>query len=223
MAAALALGAAPASAAVFITAATGVDVVKVKAFGGDQVGNTVLGVADGTSDVVEFSSSTLLELTGSGYANISGVVQDGVNGKGEPKYKKTTFSDFNVSLQDPALGFTILEFNGMAKDNLYADLTATLVGGGTVSLPNVLFDNGENKYRVYATGGDIITNLSFLGFSTPEGDTPAGWDQFKQFDISTAPISAIPEPATWGMMILGFAGIGSMLRRSRRNGAPATA
>ena len=31
---------------------------------------------------------------------------------------------------------------------------------------------------------------------------------------------AVPEPATWGMMLLGFAGIGMTLRRSRRsNGA----
>ena len=31
---------------------------------------------------------------------------------------------------------------------------------------------------------------------------------------------AVPEPATWGMMLLGFAGIGMAMRRSRcRNGA----
>jgi hypothetical protein len=28
--------------------------------------------------------------------------------------------------------------------------------------------------------------------------------------------AAVPEPATWGMMLLGFAGIGVALRRSRR-------
>lgn len=29
--------------------------------------------------------------------------------------------------------------------------------------------------------------------------------------------SAVPEPATWAMMIVGFAGVGAALRRSRRN------
>lgn len=29
---------------------------------------------------------------------------------------------------------------------------------------------------------------------------------------------AVPEPATWGMMLLGFAGIGMALRRTRRSG-----
>jgi hypothetical protein len=27
---------------------------------------------------------------------------------------------------------------------------------------------------------------------------------------------AVPEPATWGMMLLGFAGIGFVMRRQRR-------
>jgi hypothetical protein len=32
--------------------------------------------------------------------------------------------------------------------------------------------------------------------------------------------AAVPEPATWGMMLLGFAGIGMAMRRRRRsNGA----
>ena len=30
--------------------------------------------------------------------------------------------------------------------------------------------------------------------------------------------AAVPEPATWGMMLLGFAGIGMALRRTRKNG-----
>jgi hypothetical protein len=34
------------------------------------------------------------------------------------------------------------------------------------------------------------------------------------------PNSGVPEPATWGMMLLGFAGIGfAMRRRSRSSGA----
>jgi len=36
-------------------------------------------------------------------------------------------------------------------------------------------------------------------------------------------VSAVPEPATWAMMIVGFFGLGAMLRRSRRNGALVTA
>jgi hypothetical protein len=38
-------------------------------------------------------------------------------------------------------------------------------------------------------------------------------------DLTFTPNSAVPEPATWAMMLLGFAGIGWQLRRKRSNAA----
>jgi hypothetical protein len=40
-----------------------------------------------------------------------------------------------------------------------------------------------------------------------------------EFDTLAASISAVPEPQTWAMMILGFGFIGFMLRNGRRQGA----
>ena len=34
--------------------------------------------------------------------------------------------------------------------------------------------------------------------------------------ISTRPQSVVPEPATWAVMLLGFGGVGALLRRTRR-------
>lgn len=48
------------------------------------------------------------------------------------------------------------------------------------------------------------------GGATPGGTTPGG--------PVTPPVSAVPEPASWAMMILGFAFIGGILRR-QRNGS----
>lgn len=42
------------------------------------------------------------------------------------------------------------------------------------------------------------------------------------FNVDGAFTSAVPEPATWAMFILGFGGIGMMLRASRRKAAAAT-
>jgi hypothetical protein len=36
-------------------------------------------------------------------------------------------------------------------------------------------------------------------------------------------VSAVPEPSTWAMMILGFFGIGFMAYRKRKNGFALTA
>ena len=37
--------------------------------------------------------------------------------------------------------------------------------------------------------------------------------------FGTATIAAVPEPSTWAMMILGFAGVGFMAYRRRNQGA----
>jgi hypothetical protein len=37
-----------------------------------------------------------------------------------------------------------------------------------------------------------------------------------QFTANGATVGAVPEPATWGMMLLGFAGLGYAFRQSRR-------
>jgi len=47
-----------------------------------------------------------------------------------------------------------------------------------------------------------------------------------EVQVGTVAIAAVPEPATWAMMFLGFAGVGFMAyRRSRKDGGlalPAT-
>ena len=48
-------------------------------------------------------------------------------------------------------------------------------------------------------------------------------DQTPQFDGSGAiELGAVPEPATWAMMLTGFFGLGAVLRRSRREQRLAT-
>jgi hypothetical protein len=51
------------------------------------------------------------------------------------------------------------------------------------------------------------------------------WDSnnFDNTEFITADISAVPEPAVWSMLIVGFLGAGAMLRNRRRQFAPTTA
>jgi hypothetical protein len=44
-----------------------------------------------------------------------------------------------------------------------------------------------------------------------------------RFTITITGAATVPEPATWAMFLVGFGGIGFMLRNSRRKGAAATA
>ena len=100
-------------------------------------------------------------------------------------------------------------------------LTGTLPGGtvdffltdgsGTVwDFLNLEMGSGDTHFGFQAINGQVITNLRFVS------DSPPGTiSLIKQVRIQTGP-GVVPEPATWGMMLLGFAGIGMVVRRSRK-------
>ena len=77
----------------------------------------------------------------------------------------------------------------------------TLFGGGTVTQT---FDVSNTSFQTYLFGGNFsgLTSVSW----TATTDTP----QFANINVS-----AVPEPSTWAMMILGFAGLGFMAYRRK--------
>lgn len=84
----------------------------------------------------------------------------------------------------------------------------TRTGAEIIGLPNTLTNpntyNGVSGRVTYDVGsGPTITSATFRS---------TGFDAFEIDALS----SAVPEPATWGLMILGFGMIGGQLR-SRRN------
>jgi hypothetical protein len=73
--------------------------------------------------------------------------------------------------------------------------------------------NGSNIFDIIAGAGESFTSASFVTTA------PNGFADFKQLRLVLAGTTpAVPEPATWGMMLLGFAGIGMAMRRRRRSG-----
>jgi hypothetical protein len=114
----------------------------------------------------------------------------------------TVYNTLTVSV---ATGFT---FTDLVFDVLQPnDFTVSGSNGGFSTITNP--DPGLNEYTALAINGTNLTSLTL--------HSDLGFTQIKQFEISglTAPV---PEPSTWAMMILGFAGVGFMAYR-RRNGA----
>lgn len=115
---------------------------------------------------------------------------------------------------------------------------ATSTGGGGLSASAGCSDNGNFfcfnfepniavasvlKFDISATGGtfDIAStgpDLKILWTNDATGDTNKVGSLFS----ASIPVGngVIPEPATWAMMILGFGGVGALMRR-RRSLAPA--
>jgi hypothetical protein len=91
--------------------------------------------------------------------------------------------------------WNLLGWNGTSWVSLITDSNADQVAQ---SLP------GFGSYNLYAftSGGTITPGV--------EGRTPGN------ILLGSIILPSVPEPATWGLMMLGFAGIGFAMRRRRR-------
>jgi PEP-CTERM motif len=88
--------------------------------------------------------------------------------------------------------------------------SATITGsvqGGTITSPSFVFDFNNAP-------------INFNGFTLTVNDLTMPSAGGTTEEITGTITAAVPEPTTWAMMILGFAGIGFMAYR-RRSGGPA--
>jgi len=186
------------SAAAAITLATG-------QFGGVGVhadpglsASTVSGTVGG--DVVTLSTTgDQLHTSGGGESDFDAVdgAMDDLSVAFTGAYDAVTF---NLSPPNGATSTMHLEVNG---------------GAFSFDVPSLAIvdplGNGQNKFVLSATGGDAIHTLDFT--------FDPGVAHIQQIRVGNLVAGGVPEPATWAMMIVGFGGIGGLLRRSRGRAA----
>jgi hypothetical protein len=99
--------------------------------------------------------------------------------------------------------FTSAEFNLF---NALAGTTsvAISINGGTAQ--NFTLGNGQNFFGIQATGGDVISSISFNANGLGVADLR---------QVRVGGVNAVPEPGTWAMMLLGFGAIGYSMRRRK--------
>jgi hypothetical protein len=97
---------------------------------------------------------------------------------------------------------------------------------------------GSLLIDLFVPGQDMYGTMDFVGdyYAAPTTET-RGYRVFNlnaasstgslqvftpviRFDVSPAVVSAAPEPQAWALMLLGFAGLGTMLRTRRKLAAP---
>jgi PEP-CTERM motif len=156
----------------------------------DETGNTVFGtVGIGGSQVTFTSTNTLF-----------------LNGQGEAIIDANPLTNLNVSFAQTNT-FSQVTFDIEAITNGTFNLS---VNGGAATFTNTaLSGNGANKFLLTGTNGETFNTLAFT--FTP------GVDDLKQFRLQTGGGAQIPEPATWAMMLIGFGGLGAVLRSKRRH------
>jgi len=104
----------------------------------------------------------------------------------------------------------------MGSPDSYNQIKFNYAGGGSDTLSGTQLaagafngDQSVGRRMTYTFGGQQVTSVEF----TSTGNS------FEFDNVATS----VPEPATWAMMIIGFAGVGSMLRANRRKDALALA
>ena len=86
-----------------------------------------------------------------------------------------------------------------------------------------LFDNaGHTAFFSLATIGGSIQTVGFAATGTQVSiaylsSPPSDWDFAIDNVTFNQPLTAVPEPSTWALMILGFAGVGFMAYRRRNH------
>ena len=103
-----------------------------------------------------------------------------------------------------------------------ANINGLLQGiGSSIRLNQVTEGFGDQ----FATGGEIsanpltagITNFGYGRTTTVSGGTTLFLNDSGNAFVASEAIAAVPEPATWAMMLLGFGTIGGAARYRRRN------
>jgi hypothetical protein len=151
---------------------------------------------------VTFGDTALGDANSSGVAGDHGTAYTHTYSSGTGDYTDT-FDFFlptgmvaNASVSTSSLTFSSIVFDGV-------------VGSVTNATG---FHTGHVDFVPVTEGGLQHLVISGTGLAT------AGWGGTASF----IPAS-VPEPATWGLMIVGFGGMGAMLRSNRRRTVAATA
>lgn len=129
------------------------------------------------------------------------------------------FHELLVAPTNSSIVLTELKFNFdvqccvARKPDFFADVFADDILVGTVQLRN-----SSNPYLLVGNAGETFHSVRFVGWEDAQRTISASFRDISQFEtVATQGASAaIPEPATWALMILGFGLASAMLRRQRR-------
>jgi hypothetical protein len=188
----------------------------------------------GPSSMAEMADNTSFDVTfdalHAGAADLSFVLDGYASLDGQNWYE----DDFTLSLNGAAIAKGTWNMGGGGADVVYfAPLGSTF---------DNISDNGADHLAINWNGGHVdayvplelaagSNTLTFEYDALPSNNGQnAGWQDMgdegwsahdvvvtqNPIILDQRPPGGVPEPATWGLMIVGFAGAGSLLRRQRR-------
>jgi hypothetical protein len=204
--------AAPASATIFInTGAGAIQPDENLLFTNNPAnGTTIQGITNQTNTLVSISGGETLVGNG-GQARVESL--DGL--VSTPfTYNGLAGQSLGFDLTDPALAFTETEFRIFVGKGTATQATLTFVdtSGGTFTQTFAIPANGF--FNATTADGQLIDYFSIAanGSFQDVRQTRLGGVG----DINGPGGGLVPEPASWAMMIMGFGGLGALMRGRRR-------
>jgi hypothetical protein len=114
---------------------------------------------------------------------------------------------------DPALATAAFASEGFDKV-LFNDVAVAKVGGTGVTVSG---DTITDTIPIASLKNVVLSPDQFAISLWPVATPPGGFAGFSEFVPGNGTFSAgAPEPATWGLMLIGLAGLGAVLRGGRR-------
>lgn len=117
---------------------------------------------------------------------------------------------------NPDIFLNVIAASDDANFGSFGSITGAGTASGTWSLGSYLVNfvavKSSNQFVLYRLGAPSSSG-SWNTFNIPFGNNPHDLSHLVFF--GSAAVSSVPEPGTWAMMLLGFAGIGLAFRRRR--------
>ena len=91
---------------------------------------------------------------------------------------------------------------------------------GTYGARNLTFGGTcQGLYDTLSSSVETTLGQSYtLRYSLSSSSAQSAGGTGLRVSVGAIPVAGVPEPATWAMMLLGFGGIGFLMRRRRREG-----
>lgn len=204
------LAASPASAVIIRVDSSSIQGANVLFNSGTQTNTTVFGNTNLGTNTVAFTGSTL----GGGNVISANGGQARVEGASDTSTQNPNdtllLSTIQFGLTNQAT-FNNLEFNLFGGTATSVTFNITDNEGQLFTFANLALGNGENFFGFQGIQNETIRNVAF----TLNG---GGITDLRQIRLDGfAATSAVPEPTTWAMMLVGFGAVGySMRKRSAR-------
>jgi hypothetical protein len=166
---------------------------------------TVTGTVGQNNLLVDFTSTSgsgLLNANPSGQATVSG-------GTGNTSLTQLSFELAN----NATFTRSVFNINAATDGSVLIRVEGLNIVGGFFQDDFTVDANGQNFFTVTSINGQLMTDISLTAING------ATFEDVRQVRLGGGSVvSTVPEPSTWAMMLLGFAGIGFMAYRRNQKG-----